>query len=632
MAMKPSQTRLDLLRRLYQEFGGRCAYCGIKRGIDEIAIDHFYPRAQYPELEHDQLNLLPACDVCNVRKGARFPTEADGRPLLLHPRFSRYEEHIRFNDDGSASPLTPNGEVTISICDLNRPQLLAERRDAGQTSGSPAVMAIAELAEGHTVETLAAAMLDRMRQDGQARKSAAISEVLATIGIIGKHARLRQREQGKGKSRADRYLPGRRFYHVVEFDDIQSDDYTASMLISALILRLRESGNDEAATNLVRQFEPREFRVGNRTDLHNAAACENAAGVSSEADATIQPLHSPQVTDNLDVVKDKAVAMPNEASQAVDPLLRLKRAREKLREHPDKTCPKCSKATLTFEDRHEEELDRVTRTWKCNSHTYSSSAVGIPIAEWPSSMRSKWEAKAALLRANKQIIRCPDCGNESIEADESGVERIGTSQHIRLSCKISGCTFQKRETPRSIAGTLKANARSAIIFVIVAVGLLVLNHLLRTAANPPSISYPTASSQSPTSIDSGPVPASSSGPSEAVSVRPSITAPVLSPSSQPVDCAKATLPELVIGAAQIDVGEFDKIASATFESTRLKKLLFPEPNHHSWVNAVKVVERNPKPGSTKIVVAVMNVRPSNEQAFCTWLKCQGWKTCQLASK
>ncbi len=162
-----------------------------------------------------------------------------------------------------------------------------------------------------------------------------------------------------------------------------------------------------------------------------------------------------------------------------EPLARLKLAQKRLKEHPDKSCPKCQKAALAFQDTYYDALDVVSRTWNCASCNYTNSAVGVPISAWPSDKQNTWYLKAAQQRARKQIIRCPTCGNESIDAKESGVVGVGTSEHVILSCKTSGCTFKEREVERSVIGTGKSLLRKGVLFVLVAVGMVLVGWLLR---------------------------------------------------------------------------------------------------------------------------------------------------------
>jgi 5-methylcytosine-specific restriction endonuclease McrA len=60
----------------------RCQYCGQKRAVHELTLDHITPRSRdggsTPE------NLVTACVACNTRKGSRTPEEA--RMPLLTPQ------------------------------------------------------------------------------------------------------------------------------------------------------------------------------------------------------------------------------------------------------------------------------------------------------------------------------------------------------------------------------------------------------------------------------------------------------------------------------------------------------------------------------------------------------------------
>lgn len=80
----------------------RCMYCEDSRGVD---VEHYKPKARYPELVFDWANFLLVCARCNRRKSSRFPlldkrgtslrasTPADATrrppqasPVLLNPR------------------------------------------------------------------------------------------------------------------------------------------------------------------------------------------------------------------------------------------------------------------------------------------------------------------------------------------------------------------------------------------------------------------------------------------------------------------------------------------------------------------------------------------------------------------
>lgn len=112
---------------LRHDFYYSCAYCTIMESeatAARMTIDHYRPVASHPALTDEYGNLLWACDICNTRKGDRFPPSeayADGH------RFFRPDEDIRsehFQEDGlSLRSDTKIGKFTINFLDLNRTEL-----------------------------------------------------------------------------------------------------------------------------------------------------------------------------------------------------------------------------------------------------------------------------------------------------------------------------------------------------------------------------------------------------------------------------------------------------------------------------------------------------------------------------
>lgn len=64
------------IRRLFDRFDSRCAYCC--KPSDHMEIDHVVPLSRGGR--HAIGNLLPACRTCNRRKSARLLIEWSGRP------------------------------------------------------------------------------------------------------------------------------------------------------------------------------------------------------------------------------------------------------------------------------------------------------------------------------------------------------------------------------------------------------------------------------------------------------------------------------------------------------------------------------------------------------------------------
>lgn len=68
-------------------------YCLDSHGSD---IEHFWPKAVYPESMFVWLNLLLCCTSCGNYKGDQFPVQA-GRPLLIDPTVDNPWESLDFD-------------------------------------------------------------------------------------------------------------------------------------------------------------------------------------------------------------------------------------------------------------------------------------------------------------------------------------------------------------------------------------------------------------------------------------------------------------------------------------------------------------------------------------------------------
>ena len=65
--------------RIYMRDKFRCQYCGEKKGVGELTLDHILPRSRGGD--NSPVNIVTACVPCNNRKAARTPDEAR-MPLL----------------------------------------------------------------------------------------------------------------------------------------------------------------------------------------------------------------------------------------------------------------------------------------------------------------------------------------------------------------------------------------------------------------------------------------------------------------------------------------------------------------------------------------------------------------------
>jgi uncharacterized protein (TIGR02646 family) len=151
------------LRELYHN---KCAYCESPvRAKAIMEIEHYRPRNKitgeekhsgYYWLSYEWSNLLSSCKGCNSTKRNRFPIDSTGKrapepefengtfnkkewwagsktlkaekPLLLHPEIDDPAKHIIFLPDGRVKGIDKRGQCTIEVCQLNRDDLVWERK------------------------------------------------------------------------------------------------------------------------------------------------------------------------------------------------------------------------------------------------------------------------------------------------------------------------------------------------------------------------------------------------------------------------------------------------------------------------------------------------------------------------
>lgn len=118
----------EIKQTLTEETHGKCAYCESKiKHISFSDIEHILPKSKRPDLYVEWTNLTISCEVCNrINKNDYYKPDDP----LIHPIFDNPSEHlmalgaILYKVPGSRK-----GELTISILDLNRTDLIEKRRE-----------------------------------------------------------------------------------------------------------------------------------------------------------------------------------------------------------------------------------------------------------------------------------------------------------------------------------------------------------------------------------------------------------------------------------------------------------------------------------------------------------------------
>lgn len=102
----------DPARNIYDEIkasaNGKCPFCG---GIGQpYTLDHYLPKANYPQFSVLPLNLVPSCRDCNTGKGTSVAL-ASGQQVL-HPYF---EENCFYLEKWITAKIIHSAPITIEF-------------------------------------------------------------------------------------------------------------------------------------------------------------------------------------------------------------------------------------------------------------------------------------------------------------------------------------------------------------------------------------------------------------------------------------------------------------------------------------------------------------------------------------
>lgn len=73
LASKKKYNGVEVQRRLFNDFHGKCYLCEAVITVGKMEVDHRRPRASFPLLEFNWDNLFPACRSCNGGRPENFP-------------------------------------------------------------------------------------------------------------------------------------------------------------------------------------------------------------------------------------------------------------------------------------------------------------------------------------------------------------------------------------------------------------------------------------------------------------------------------------------------------------------------------------------------------------------------------
>lgn len=117
--------RPELRDALRLETNDHCAYCDSKVSqVAQFHIEHYRPRARYPQLVLEWANLTVACPRCNSEKRDKFSEKL----RFVNPFEDVPSEHFVFLGELVFAPASERGQYTIQELGLNDDSLVAARR------------------------------------------------------------------------------------------------------------------------------------------------------------------------------------------------------------------------------------------------------------------------------------------------------------------------------------------------------------------------------------------------------------------------------------------------------------------------------------------------------------------------
>jgi HNH endonuclease len=128
MAYIPEPIKIAVFKRANHQ----CEYCLIneKFSFFSFHIEHIISLKHGGKTELD--NLALACPICNINKGTDIATilPKSSEPIrFFNPRSEKWSDHFSLEPSGLILPVTPIGEATIKILNLNHPDSIIERKE-----------------------------------------------------------------------------------------------------------------------------------------------------------------------------------------------------------------------------------------------------------------------------------------------------------------------------------------------------------------------------------------------------------------------------------------------------------------------------------------------------------------------
>lgn len=120
-----------------------CAYCELRLRDGGIQLEHFIPKARYPQFTYEPRNIFSCCSSCNspkVKKSKDIVVEPYNKGVyeanvfkIVHPYFHNPDDHIKYRDEKrivfAMKQCTDLGRQTIKFFKWNSRSSIEDRID-----------------------------------------------------------------------------------------------------------------------------------------------------------------------------------------------------------------------------------------------------------------------------------------------------------------------------------------------------------------------------------------------------------------------------------------------------------------------------------------------------------------------
>jgi len=124
--------KAELKERLLTEQKSLCAYCMGAIKFDNMKVEHWHPRANYPKKKLEYTNLLAVCQGCygsGTEQQQHCDTSKGDRPISINPQNRTHIKAVSYKNNGQiCSTINEHQNDIDNVLNLNIRPLVKNRK------------------------------------------------------------------------------------------------------------------------------------------------------------------------------------------------------------------------------------------------------------------------------------------------------------------------------------------------------------------------------------------------------------------------------------------------------------------------------------------------------------------------